>query len=61
MNSPQTNNQKKVKIEETKIRLNMRQPYVQHVEETLILFEVQLNIKRNSNQTQTVIILQFII
>lgn len=61
MNSPQTNNQKKMKFKETKIRLNMRQPYAQHVEETLILFEVQLNIKKNSNQKQTVIILQFMI
>ena len=40
MNIPQTNNQRKMKNKKAVIQLNMRQPYAQHVKETLQLPEV---------------------
>ena len=40
MNIPQTNNQRKMKNKKAVIQLNLRQPYAQHVKETLKLPEV---------------------
>ena len=40
MNIPQTNNQRKMKNKKAVIQLNMRQPYAQHMKETLKLPEV---------------------